>query len=414
MKDSSQSNFDFDFEVLFLNFEVLSLSISKLHRHYRLHQRERAPSSTKIDAHTGNVSDLAFSHPNKQLCVITCGEDKTIKFTFSTGTDGKIKAWLYDNLGSRADYDAPGHSCTTMAYSADGTRLFSCGTSKEGESYIVEWNESEGAVKRTYHGLGKRSVGVVQFDTTKDRFLAAGDEFVIKFWDMDNVNLLTTTDAEGGLPASPCIRFNKEGTLLAVSTSENGVKILANSDSVRLLRSIESRAHASRMASESAAKAPIIGTFCASSSAARTNVGVADRNAPAIPMITLVSKDTCQVDTGVLLSQKLHDQILWSSQSNAIKTAERQGSNTNDCVAVVPWVASQIPLTSGADVPRTEVSELMETEDMGEATMDVKESKPGQGYEFNEMSEGIHQWQQQHCMIPQLPENTTTPIVWYR
>lgn len=79
-------------------------------------------------------------------------------------------------------------------------RLFSCGTNKEGESYIVEWNESEGAVKRTYHGLGKRSVGVVQFDTTRNRFLAAGDEFQIKFWDMDNVNLLKTTNAEGGLP----------------------------------------------------------------------------------------------------------------------------------------------------------------------------------------------------------------------
>ncbi|XP_028071518.1 topless-related protein 4-like [Camellia sinensis] len=290
---------------------------------YTYHGGEDIRNHLEIDAHTGNVSDLAFCHPNKQLCVITCGEDKTIKvWDVSTGSkqytfeghqlpvysvcphtkeniqvsffssfiDGKIKAWLYDNLGSRADYDAPGHSCTTMAYSADGTRLFSCGTSKEGESYIVEWNESEGAVKRTYHGLRKRSVGVMQFDTTKDRFLAAGDEFVIRFWDMDIVNLLTTTDAEGGLPASPCIRFNKEGTLLAISTSENGVKILANSDGVRLLHSIESRAlDASRMASESAAKAPIIGTFCASSSVAGTNVGVADRNAPAIPMITLKS-----------------------------------------------------------------------------------------------------------------------------
>lgn len=63
----------------------------------------------------------------------------------------------------------------------------------------MEWNESEGAVKRTYIGLGKRSVGVVHFDTTKNRFLAAGDENMVKFWDMDNVNLLTTTDAEGGL-----------------------------------------------------------------------------------------------------------------------------------------------------------------------------------------------------------------------
>ncbi|KAI5444424.1 hypothetical protein KIW84_012884 [Lathyrus oleraceus] len=62
-----------------------------------------------------------------------------------------------------------------MSYSADGTRLFSCGSNKEGESFLVEWNESEGAVKRTYHGLGKRFVGVVQFDTTKNRFLAAGN-----------------------------------------------------------------------------------------------------------------------------------------------------------------------------------------------------------------------------------------------
>ena len=132
-------------------------------------------------------------------------------------------------MGSRVDYDAPGHSSTTMAYNADGTRfvnfqitlhlavivytlyvlmlinispnrLFSCGTNKEGESHIVEWNESEGAVKRTYNGLGKRSTSVVQFDTTKNRFLAAGDEFVIKVWDMDNTSILTTIDAEGGLP----------------------------------------------------------------------------------------------------------------------------------------------------------------------------------------------------------------------
>lgn len=78
--------------------------------------------------------------------------------------------------------------------------LFSCGTSKEGESYLVEWNESEGAIKRTYSGFRKRSLGVVQFDTTRNRFLAAGDEFAIKFWDMDITNILTTIDAEGGLP----------------------------------------------------------------------------------------------------------------------------------------------------------------------------------------------------------------------
>lgn len=67
---------------------------------------------------------------------------------------------------------------------------------------MVEWNETEGAVKRTYQGFRKRSSGVVQFDTAKSRFLAAGDNFSVKFWDMDNVELLTTADADGGLTVS--------------------------------------------------------------------------------------------------------------------------------------------------------------------------------------------------------------------
>ncbi|XP_062081757.1 protein TOPLESS-RELATED PROTEIN 2-like isoform X2 [Humulus lupulus] len=228
----------------------------------------------EIDAHVGGVNDIAFAHPNKQHCIVTCGDDKMIKvwdavsgrrlyifegheapvysvcphykeniqFIFSIAIDEKIKAWLYDCLGSRVDYDAPGLWCTMMAYSADGTRLFSCGTSKEGESHLVEWNESEAAIKRTYSGFRKRSLGVVQFDTTRNRFLAAGDEFQIKFWDMDSTNMLTAIDADGGLPASPRLRFNKEGSLLAVTTNDNGIKILANNDGLRLIRMLESRA----------------------------------------------------------------------------------------------------------------------------------------------------------------------------
>ncbi|GKV35880.1 hypothetical protein SLEP1_g44084 [Rubroshorea leprosula] len=300
---------------------LLGVAYSKHIVHvYSYHGSDDLRNHLEIDAHIGNVSDVAFSHPNKQLCIITCGEDKTIKvwdaiagtkmfafegheapvysvcphqketiqFIFSTAIDGKIKAWLYDNMGSRVDYEAPGRSCTTMAYSADGTRLFSCGTNKEGESHIVEWNESEGAVKRTYHGLGKRSVGVVQFDTTRNRFLAAGDEFQIKFWDMDNVTLLKAINAEGGLPSSPCLRFNKEGILLAVSTSDNGIKILANADGARLLRSIENRAlDASRVASAAAAKGPIISAFGASSSIAGTAVGVVDRSSAMTAIVGL-------------------------------------------------------------------------------------------------------------------------------
>ncbi|CAN8246917.1 unnamed protein product [Cochlearia groenlandica] len=240
---------------------------------YSFHGGSDIRNHLEIEAHTGSVSHLAFSYPNKQLSLVTCGDDRVIKvwdavtgakrfvfegheapvfsvcphykeniqFVFSTATDGKIKAWLYDNMGSRVDYDAPGHSSTRMAYSSDGTRLFSCGTNKEGESFLVEWNESEGSIKRTYHGLGKRAAGIVQFDTTKNRFLAAGDESTIKIWDMDSTNPLTTIPADGGLPASPCVRFNREGILLAVSTNDHGVRILATDDGIRLLRTAENR-----------------------------------------------------------------------------------------------------------------------------------------------------------------------------
>ncbi|QCE00129.1 periodic tryptophan protein 2 [Vigna unguiculata] len=33
----------------------------------------------QIDAHVGGVNDLAFSNLNKQLCIVTCGDDKLIK-----------------------------------------------------------------------------------------------------------------------------------------------------------------------------------------------------------------------------------------------------------------------------------------------------------------------------------------------
>ncbi|KAG2723160.1 hypothetical protein I3760_02G158700 [Carya illinoinensis] len=312
---------------------------------YSYHGNDDVRQHLEIDAHVGGVNDIAFSHPNKQPCVITCGDDKSIKvwdaatgakqytfegheapvysvcphykeniqFIFSTALDGKIKAWLYDNLGSRVDYDAPGRWCTTMAYSADGTRLFSCGTSKEGESFIVEWNESEGAVKRTYQGFRKRSLGVVQFDTTKNRFLAAGDDFSIKFWDMDNVQLLTTVDADGGLPASPRIRFNKDGTLLAVSSNENGIKVLANTDGIRLLRTFETLSYDASRTSEAVAK-PTINPISAAAAAA-TSAGLADRGVSVVAIAGMISR-LIYTNSGnavlALASNAIH--LLWKWQ----------------------------------------------------------------------------------------------------
>jgi len=67
-------------------------------------------------------------------------------------------------------------------------------------SPLVEWNESEGAIKRGSDGFRERSCGVIQFDTTRNRFLVAGDECLLKLWEMDNTAVLVTLDCDGNLP----------------------------------------------------------------------------------------------------------------------------------------------------------------------------------------------------------------------
>ncbi|PON90085.1 Topless family [Trema orientale] len=215
----------------------------------------------EIDAHFGNVYDIAFSHQTEEaLYVITCGEDMTVKmwkavytgdkispvrtfrgheapvysvcsyqidpkYIFSVDANGKIKAWV--NCDLLYSHDAA-PSWGRMVCTVDG-RLFLCGTSKDGNSYLVEWDHNDGGnVKQIYNGLRKRSASIVQFDTANSRYLAAGDDYHVKFWDMDNKNMLTYTCAAGGLPSCPCVRFNKGGTLLAITTCEDGIKVLAN------------------------------------------------------------------------------------------------------------------------------------------------------------------------------------------
>ncbi|XP_051137730.1 protein TOPLESS-like [Andrographis paniculata] len=214
----------------------------------------------EIVAHIGNVNDLEFSNPDGNLVVISCGDDKLIKvwdattgeklyifegheapvysvcshmrenvdFLFSTSTSGEIKAWLFDNMGARVTFNSPGLCCMKMAYSNDRERLFSCGTNKNGESIMVEWNEMEGVVVRKYKGLSKYSSSAVRFATIHNRFLAAGDDHSIKVWDMDNAEVLAVLDAGGGLQASSNVCFSTAGNLLAVTADGNRIKVLAN------------------------------------------------------------------------------------------------------------------------------------------------------------------------------------------
>jgi len=80
--------------------------------------------------------------------------------------------------------------------------LFSCGTTTEGDCFLAEWDEKDGVVKRTFSGFRTNSAGMVQFDSAKSRYLAVGVDNQIKFWDVNIINVLTSTDADGGLPVS--------------------------------------------------------------------------------------------------------------------------------------------------------------------------------------------------------------------
>lgn len=45
--------------------------------------------------------------------------------------------------------------------------------------------------------------------------------------------------SSGLLQDRPCLCFNKDGSLLAVTTRDSGIKILANADGVKLVKMLE-------------------------------------------------------------------------------------------------------------------------------------------------------------------------------
>lgn len=119
------------------------------------------------------------------------------------------------------------------------------------------------------------------------------------------------------------------------------------------------------------------------------------------------------------------DQFLRASHTGGMELSEDEENlhNKNDAtasnsLAVVPWVPSQFQLPTSSEA---DASQMEEVDDMGEATMDIEEyGNPSIGqanaYEFGvrRESDSLNQWQQQHCMMPQLPQSTSTAITWFR
>lgn len=150
--------------------------------------------------------------------------------------DGRMKAWTYNNVHNSAiDCPMQGNSFCNMAYNADETRyafflfsflfhfffpvfgayypwsetspngfgfirLFICGIREDGLAYLEQWDGRKWNKVCSYVGFNNQCNGVPQFDVANIGILAAGEEYKIKFWDTDYVNLWTTIDADGGLP----------------------------------------------------------------------------------------------------------------------------------------------------------------------------------------------------------------------
>lgn len=120
---------------------------------------------------------------------------------------------------------------------------------------------------------------------------------------------------------------------MAVSTSENGVKILGNAEGLRLVRTVDNRALDPSRVSGFVAKvnrnliqtfirwlyadhdfyltsiiwqSPVIGAYGASSLSAATNIGVLERGAPVTAIVPLVSTDISVIWRRILIFEELN------------------------------------------------------------------------------------------------------------
>uniref|UniRef100_A0A1J3EHZ9 Topless-related protein 4 n=1 Tax=Noccaea caerulescens TaxID=107243 RepID=A0A1J3EHZ9_NOCCA len=231
---------------------------------YRYTDDEPTKRHLEIEAHRGDVNDMVFfSTQQGELKIVTCGDDGFIRvWDFSEGSmswalpygnalntlalrqDGNtVQLFSSDRIGTAFETNI-GHQPVSyvtgckrtkfqLKLSNNGNRLFSCtigddGPSTQSPGLLLEIGRESLMKKRTY--VGVRNPEKNCMDVCKDNYIAVGDEGCVKVWNVDNENLLAKiTIADPKFPKSPMVKFNREGTLLAV-VSPKHLRILANPD----------------------------------------------------------------------------------------------------------------------------------------------------------------------------------------
>ncbi|KAJ8766069.1 hypothetical protein K2173_020585 [Erythroxylum novogranatense] len=119
----------------------------------------------------------------------------------------------------------------------------------------------------------------------------------------------------------------------------------------------------------------------------------------------------------------LKERLCWQANlqmenlmGNGVSTS--QTTEPNNCLAVVPWAASQLSMSTSAGQP-LELSEPEKAEDTEVEMMDMDDYRncesPCKAFSFRrvEGTEGLHQLQ--HCLAPQFPRksnNKSPSITW--
>ncbi|KAK9097692.1 hypothetical protein Syun_024737 [Stephania yunnanensis] len=114
----------------------------------------------------------------------------------------------------------------------------------------------------------------------------------------------------------------------------------------------------------------------------------------------------------------LKEHAFWSGDMKFPGTADisednkEESTHATNSLAIVPWTGHQFPTSSAMEATPSETTEPMDADEMMvDGTMDIEVDDQVQTPGFGE-GEGLQKWQQPHCMTPQLPQNTSTPIMW--
>jgi len=145
------------------------------------------------------------------------------------------------------------------------------------------------------------------------------------------------------------------------------------------------------------------------------------------PLNTPFFKSPCSPDFPIVVNSALipglKEHFLTLGNGKLGNSMEKEDTDknpmvSNDCVAVVPWVAPQPPLASGAKSPSAGVSEAMEMEEveMMDTDYDSDSNISGQrAFEYDGMVQEageLPHWQQQHSMQPHFLKNNSAPVEW--